>query len=165
MFIGNKFLLVLATLALSACATTYQPDGFTGGFSETQLSENTFIINVSGNGYTSRSRVKEIALLRAADLASKHGFRYFELIDESSSSTAYTTNTRSNYNTTGRIDGSGNFSARTTGGSNPITFNKPENEIMVYLHKDKPISGRPFFEATFVCESLAPKLNTQCGKH
>ena len=40
------------TVLLSACATSYQADGFSGGFSETQLDTNVFRVSFRGNGHT-----------------------------------------------------------------------------------------------------------------
>jgi hypothetical protein len=66
----------LAVLVLCGC-TPYQSKGLRGGFSEIQLSPNTFQVHFQGNGYTSRERVADFVLLRAAELALKNNFRYF----------------------------------------------------------------------------------------
>jgi hypothetical protein len=39
---------VFVVILLTSCATTYQKQGFTGGFSETQLGENIFQISFKG---------------------------------------------------------------------------------------------------------------------
>ena len=58
-----------ASLVLVACATAYQPQSFSGGFSETQLDKNVFRVSFKGNGYTNAERAEEMALLRSAELA------------------------------------------------------------------------------------------------
>ena len=64
-----RLLSVLAiALVLSACATTYQSESFSGGFSETQLDKNVFRVSFQGNGYTRAERAEEMALLRSAEL-------------------------------------------------------------------------------------------------
>src|SRR5882724_2256033 len=78
-----KTLVPLLTLILSlaGCATTYQPQSFSGGFSETQLDKNVFRVSFKGNGYTQAERAEEMALLRSAELTLKNGFKYFVIID------------------------------------------------------------------------------------
>ena len=73
-------------LALSACATAYQPQGLTGGFSDTQLDTNIFRVSFDGNGYTNAQRAEEMALLRSAEITLKNGFTHFIIIDGRSTS-------------------------------------------------------------------------------
>ena len=40
-YISGVFVFAL----LTGCATTYQPAGFTGGYSQTQLAENVFHVS------------------------------------------------------------------------------------------------------------------------
>ena len=63
----KRFGLASLVLALTGCMTAYQPDGLTGGYSEVQLSENVWRVSFKGNGYTSRERAVDMALLRSAD--------------------------------------------------------------------------------------------------
>jgi len=67
-------------LLLEGCATAYQPKSFTGGYSEVRLNSETVQISVSGNGYTSTERARNIALLRAADLTIESGFKRFVIL-------------------------------------------------------------------------------------
>lgn len=69
---------VAASLLFGAC-TAYQPLGATGGFRETQLSDNAYQVRVQGNGYTSRDRTSQYLLRRCAELTLEHGKRYFTL--------------------------------------------------------------------------------------
>ena len=52
-------IVIIAAAMLSGCATTYQKQSFTGGYSETQLGENIFQVSFKGNRYTSRERVSD----------------------------------------------------------------------------------------------------------
>lgn len=72
--------------ALAACATPYQPSGFAGGFKETKLNADTYEITVGGNGYTSKQRVRDMALLRAAELTIKEGSSNFVVVNGQTSS-------------------------------------------------------------------------------
>ncbi len=65
------FLRVLplsAAAFLAACATSYQPDGFSGGYSDMKLGENVWQVDFRGNGYTSSARARDFSLLRAAEI-------------------------------------------------------------------------------------------------
>ena len=69
--------LLILSLFIAGCATTYQPNSITGGFSDKQLSFDSFWIGFSGNGYTSASDVQDMCLLRAAEICYSRGFNYF----------------------------------------------------------------------------------------
>ena len=74
----NKLVWIAALIALStSCATKYQPQGFTGGYDDVQLSADTFQITAKGNGYTSPERAQQMALLRACDLTLRAGYDRF----------------------------------------------------------------------------------------
>ena len=66
------------------CATTYQPQSFTGGFTETQLDEDVYSVNFNGNGMTSLEKTKDFTLLRSAELTLKKGYKFFIIIDSNS---------------------------------------------------------------------------------
>ena len=97
----------IAALALVGCATGYQQQGFTGGFSEVPLSATTYQITVNGNGFTSASKVKEMGLLRSAELAKMSGYNYFILrgMDAGTTRSTYTTPGSSTTTTTGNATG------------------------------------------------------------
>ena len=60
-----KYLYSLLAVALiSSCATSYQSQGMTGGYVDTQFSETLWKVSVNGNGYTSATTVGDYALLR-----------------------------------------------------------------------------------------------------
>jgi hypothetical protein len=112
---------ILAITGLTACATAYQPEGFSGGFTETQLDKNVFRVSFRGNGYTRADRAEEMVLLRSAELTLKNGFTHFAIVDGRSRTdySAFTTPTQSS--TTGTVSTYGNTSylnaqTRTTGG-------------------------------------------------
>ena len=75
------FFLIPILVVMSGCATPYQPDSFTGGFSETQLGENIFQVSFQGNAYIGGEKVSDFSLLRSAELALEHGFPYFVVVE------------------------------------------------------------------------------------
>ena len=76
----RSLLILVLPIILSACATTYQPQGLSGGFSETQLDTNVFKVSFRGNGYTHAERAEDLALLRSAELTLKNGLPISQLL-------------------------------------------------------------------------------------
>jgi hypothetical protein len=78
---------------LAGCATNYQSRGWSGGYSETQLDENMFMVSFQGNGYTAMDRAIDFTLLRSAALTLENGYNYFATIEanSSTSNSTYTT--------------------------------------------------------------------------
>jgi hypothetical protein len=72
--------------ALSGCATGYHASGFKGGFSQTKVSEDTYQVQVTGNGYTTSERASQFLLRRCAELTLESGRRYFAMLDSDSDS-------------------------------------------------------------------------------
>jgi hypothetical protein len=78
-----------AAAALGACATAtpYQPyraegaSGVHGGFSDERLGPDRFRVRFHGNELTSRERVENYLLYRAAELTVANGFDWFEVAD------------------------------------------------------------------------------------
>ena len=152
------FILALATVLLGGCATTYQPNSFTGGYSETQLGENIFQVSFRGNGYTSRERASDFSLLRSAEVALENGFRYFVIVESEKGSKvgAYTTPTTSY--TTGSAYGSGNYAygsaTTTTYGGQTYFISKPRATNTILCFKEKPEINGLVFDAEFVAKSI-----------
>jgi hypothetical protein len=161
-----KLALLLASgfslWVLSGCATSYQQKGFTGGYSETQLAPDVFRVNFQGNGYTSSERAQDFALLRAAELSLERGFKYFALLDETSSSKLSTFTTSGTAYTTGSAYGSGSYA--TYSGYTTYTpgqtylISKPHTEILVRGFTNKPADIYTF-DADFLQQSLKRKYN------
>jgi hypothetical protein len=74
-----------AALALAACATAtpYQPlgtRGASGGFYEQRIEANRYRVVFAGNDYTSRARVENYLLFRAAELTIANGYDGFTIV-------------------------------------------------------------------------------------
>jgi len=70
-------LVILLGLFLAGCAT-YQPSNiFAGGYSEIQLAPDVFSISYEGTSWSGAGGAHDFAILRAADVTVKNGFRYF----------------------------------------------------------------------------------------
>lgn len=77
-------LAALALLTACATATPYQPigaRGASGGYSEQQIESNRFRVSFAGNEFTSRARVEDYLLFRAAELTLQAGYDGFTIVD------------------------------------------------------------------------------------
>ena len=153
--------LTLTAAILGGCATAYQLTGFRGGFSETQLSQNVYQVQFSGNAFTSGERASDFALLRSAELCLMAGYRYFIVADAKSyqSLSTYTTPTSSETSGSANVHGnSANFtSTTTTTGGETYVFSKPGQSMLVAFYNTPPENLGFVYEARFIDTSLREK--------
>src|SRR5690625_1833823 len=87
-----RLLLLSLVFAVGACAgggpTPYQPAERPGGlgYSDEALSPDSYRVQVSGNSLTSRARVEDYLLLRAAEITLREGYDHFLLRDRQTDS-------------------------------------------------------------------------------
>ncbi|MFV8451338.1 CC0125/CC1285 family lipoprotein [Vibrio campbellii] len=173
-----KFLstLLVPLVLLSGCATTYQSNGFSGGYSETQLDENVFKVAFRGNGYTSKERVADFTLLRSAELAMQNGYKYFVIVDANSYTvngtytTPTTVTTNLNANTYGTANTFGNnttYNASTYGtatttvsGGQTYNISKPSSSNTIVCFKEKPATGFSY-NAGFIFKNITKKYDIE----
>jgi hypothetical protein len=84
---------------VSSCATSYQPDGFAGGYSDRKVGRNKYMVSFRGNGYTSQKTVEGYAHRRAEEICLQGGFEGYELLNQDDD--RYETNTGSESKCTG----------------------------------------------------------------
>jgi hypothetical protein len=159
--------IVILLLMLSACASIYTARGFWGelldsdGFSETQLAQDVYTVNFSGNGLTSSERTRDFALLRCAELTELHGYRYFSVLDQSAErrissrrspafSPTQTASLEDNWMKT-PVPGSSNITNITN-----IT-SEPSTHLTIQFLIDKPDTATVVYEADFVSKSIRAK--------
>lgn len=148
----KTLLVVFSIVLLSGCATDYQKDSYTGGFSSTQLGENMYQVSFRGNGFTSRRRATDFTLLRSAELTLEKGFRYFVIVDaEKDTNVAAMTTPTTSY-TTGGVYGATTHSY----GGQTFLVSKPNVTNTILCLKDKP-NGGVVYDAQFVVRSLRHK--------
>jgi hypothetical protein len=152
---------LMVAMILSGCATTYQKQSFTGGYSETQLGENIFQVSFKGNAYTSRERVSDFTLLRSAEIAIENGYRYFVVVESEKYSKLGTYTTPTTSQTTGSAFVSGNYvhgsATTTTYGGQTYVISKPRANNTILCFKDKPDINGLVFEAAFIIKSIRAK--------
>lgn len=152
--------VLIATLFLSSCASTYTPrsnfPGFNGYF-ETQLGENIFQVGFQGDGYDSRERVTDLALLRSAEVALQHGFAYFVIVNMADNSTGASYVAPTTTQATATAVGSTTYGTATTFGGQSYFFTYPNTTNTIICFKEKPNTQGLVFEARFIVTSLKTK--------
>lgn len=71
-----------ATLAIEGCATPYQPEGFTGGYSDQYLGNDEYLITIRGNAYTDHATVWQYFHRRAAEIVATMGCSRYEVLEQ-----------------------------------------------------------------------------------
>lgn len=155
--------LVFVMLVCAGCATSYQSKGFTGGFSETRLSEDTYRINFAGNAKTDSERAADFALLRAAELTRQNGYQYFVILAASDrvQRGAYTTPQSSTTNFRANQYGNSTYgtATTTTTGGQTYYFEKPRADITIMMLREEPSDSGIVYNAQFVERSIRSKYN------
>jgi len=137
----HPFVLFLAFVFCSG-ATPYKSHGIAGGHSDTARAPDVYRISFRGNGYTSRERAQDFAVLRAADLTLSHGYRYFAVVNETQGGSSGMINTPGYSYTSGSPVTAGNYAfgnahtAYVPGVSIPIYF--PESGLLVRCFRERP---------------------------
>jgi len=150
--------LILFAALVSGCATSYQKQSFTGGYSEVRLGENIFQVSFRGNAYTSRERASDFSLLRSAEVAIENGYRYFIIIESEKYSKVGAYTTPSTSYTTGSAYSYGNYAygsaTTTTYGGQTYLISKPRSNNTILCFKEKPDINALIFDAEFVIKSM-----------
>lgn len=163
-----KLLVFLITILLINCATPYRQKGLMGGFSETQVTENSFRVHFRGNGYTDRERAIDYCLLRCAELAIENGYNYFIIVDEyyGEKKSLITTPSSSQTTATGNIYGktfSGTANTTTKSGQTTVVV-KPKTENQIVCFVEEPAYDGIIYSAEFVKSSIRGKYHFQTDK-
>ena len=149
----KKILLVLAIgVFIGGCATSYQKSGFSGGFSETQLSENVWKVHFRGNAKTTMERATDFCLLRSAELTLENGYKYFATVDENSSTKSSTFSTPQQAYTNP-------YGYTTFTGGQVFTAHKPRTQNTIFMLKEKTDKMGMVYEAQFIVQSLRSKYS------
>ncbi len=160
-------LISLVFIALG-CATPYQSVGFTGGYEETRLDENIYNVYFRGNGYTSRQKAEDFALLRAAELTLQSGYKFFVITASNAytSTSFYTTPVQSKTKTNVSVYGNTVYgkSKTTTTGGDTYAINKPGVALTIVCFKERPETNATIFNAQFIDESIKSKYKIEQTK-
>ena len=76
-------------LLLASCATPYQAQTHSGGYTDRQVAPGVYRITFQGNRFTTNVRAKDFALRRAAELTLDAGVAYFLITSAAPSNAGY----------------------------------------------------------------------------
>jgi hypothetical protein len=153
----NLFLVLIALIFFIGCATSYQKNGFSGGFSETQLSENIWKVHFRGNAKTTMERATDFCLLRSAELTLENGYKYFSIVDENSDTKS------SNFSTPQRAY-TNPYGHTTFTGGQTFTAHKPRTQNTIIMLREKAQNSGIVYEAQFLVRSLRDKYSSEFKK-
>ena len=162
--------LIIAIL-VTGCATSYQPQGFSGGFSSTQLDKNVFTVSFKGNAYTDHERANDFTMLRSAEITLENGYTYFSIVDaqqheqtgvNTTPTTSTTTVNANTFGTANRFGNTVNYSGNTygtatttTSGGQTFLISKPSTSNTIVCYSKKPDGFS--YNAEFIVQSLKSK--------
>ena len=159
---------LFTVFALNGCATAYQKTGISGGYFEAQLDKNVFTIQFDGNGYTSTAKATDFTLLRSAEVAMEHGFKYFSIVDSDTfrDNSSYTVpvvnNTTTDVDVNVRNIGDMYYAdvetttTTTTTGGQTYNISRPSSSNTIVCYEEKP-KGLFTHNAWFVVNSIKDK--------
>ncbi|MDJ0651440.1 MAG: hypothetical protein QNJ27_00260 [Simkaniaceae bacterium] len=134
----------VAVLIFTGCATSYQPEGLDGGYSETLMAHDTYIVTFKGNEFTSHEQSIRYALKRASELTLYSGYKYFSISSSvnHSEQIAYS-NTYENASSQVDVYGySSSMQGQCEGSSSIRSFSgittKPAVSILIKCYHEKP---------------------------
>lgn len=165
-------LLSSAVLRASKCGTPAVctgPTQFVGSDGARKVARQVVhaakLQRVRGNGYTSRDRAEELALLRSAELTLQNGFTHFVIVDGRSHAEYGTFTTPSVSTTTGSASLYGNTAfgsaTTTTTGGQTFMIAKPSVTNTIVCFDGKPNVAALVYDAQFVFRSLAKKYEAE----
>jgi hypothetical protein len=152
----KKLALLFLSFALAACIgpTPYQAKGRTGGYSQTRLAGNIFVIYFSGNVRAGRERVDDFLLLRASEVTLAEGYAYFIIGEEDN----YDTQTQHALPATMQTTFYGNTATSTITGGQSFMVSKPHGSILIHCFKERPVH-QIAHDAQFIYDSITEKYD------
>jgi hypothetical protein len=113
---------IMLSIFITACSTPYQPNGLGGGYSDTKLNDNTYMVSFRGNGYTGSATLFNLILRRAADLTVQNGYSYFAILSggQDVSNSVYSTPGYISTNASGQYSSFGYYGGQYNGSANSI---------------------------------------------
>lgn len=130
---------------VSACATPYQEMGLLGGVEAVQIDSNTLRVSARGNGFTDIRKMKDYALLKAAEETVAHGYDVFEVIGtENVTRTLHQSSTSYAYAPVTVFGPNGpSFGGASVPVSSSETVIKPGEDIVIRMFKGQKASDAP----------------------
>ena len=82
--------VVFAVMLLAACATPYKQarKSTSNGYFDTVMQRGVYDVTFNGNSYTSSKKAHDYALLHAAEVCAKNGYKTFDIVSKTDNSTS-----------------------------------------------------------------------------
>jgi len=122
---------LLCAVLLASCATPYQAQSLTGGYTEFLTAPDEATVMFHGNGYTPAERVVIMTALRCADVTLQHGYRYF-VITGAADVSRHWSSTTPGYATTHSYASAYGFGNFATASGSSYTTTVPPGTISFY---------------------------------
>lgn len=156
MNIGKAVIIGVVLVFLVSCrATRYEPEGYYGGYSSTQLATDVYRVSFKGNSQISFDRASDYLLLRSAEIAIENGFKYFVVVDKDGHIKNEQLDLPSYSYTTFSSDLSSASTSTMPGGS--YSLSKPRVFNIIKLLSNKPSGEKLFFDAVQLKSLLRSK--------
>lgn len=151
------FLVLPLVFILTACSTSYSPANFDGGYSSTMLAKDNYIVNFRGNEATSSEKTRDLALLRAAEIAIDSGYPYFVVLNGGTREKSYTSQIAPG-NIQTNVYGSYGYNVANTTYNNPVMMDfsqfKTELSIKAFSKENAPSNA---LEAAYIVNEMKKK--------
>jgi len=157
----KKLLLLVLIVSISGCATPYQSSGFRGGFKDTRLDDNSFMIDFKGNGFTSKERAYDFSLLRSAEITLENGYKYFIVMSENEYSSEYKTQSYSSTDTKVSVYGNTARAKSKTTDYGGYTVSKPSAKKIIVCFKEKPKEYPLVYNAKYIMEDICEEYGIE----
>ncbi|KYG60470.1 hypothetical protein AZI85_13485 [Bdellovibrio bacteriovorus] len=128
--------LLLLSLTFVGCGTTYQKNGFMGGYSDMKLGDGLYEVTFKGNGYTSAQTVKDGLLRRCAELTYEEDYHYFVFVDQEANANTVNMGTTHTGQFTNNYYGGVNYQGRSQ--TNSVTKHSRTAVIKMFKKGTQP---------------------------
>ncbi len=152
----KSFMYSLVFIALVGCSTPYQELGFTGGVTAVPIADNVFRIQARGNGFTSRTRIENYVLLKAAETTRSVGGTHFVVLSNSDRGKDSVVYTNGSARTT--FDGDRAYTTYTPAQRRNIY--KPGQDLMIKVINSNELNSVPqgAIEAQQIIKHISPRV-------
>ena len=137
-----RYLFIFVTIFLAGCATGYQQQSLTGGYTDSLTGKTTATVSFKSNAFTSAEETRRFAMRRAAEVTLANGYDYFLVENDNQ------------YVKSQQLQGSVNCT--TIGYSttcNPIgggTIRKPVTQLDIRMFKGEVPNQSGYYDARFL---------------
>lgn len=157
----KTFILLGLVAGIAGCATPYQAMNWDGGYQQRQIADDQYVVGFRGNSFTQYQDVRDFALLRAAEIGEKLGFKYLAVLGDNDRSSTTQVDMGSTSYTTGVVYG-GTISTTTQTSNDTIPAFKPGINLSVKYFTNRPEQK---YLQLYEISSVKSELEKKHGTH